>query len=643
MMANEERLALILEANDKATAVLQKVRKEIEDTSNAAGKGGKSVRGLGDETDRLSDTKLLKGARAMGSIAHAAEAAKFGTREMSRAAGELAETLALASGNAKFAGWAIMLNAAVVAGGALVSVLQQAMYAQAPTEDQIKRIGKLTKDRADQQLAGIDKVHNAALKAMETERSNWDLLWNGTGKKDFVHNLVDVTGLSSAARREAERTGKLKELIVGQDVDKSAAENIRLIALGDQTRELVKQRDIGNALGDVQLRAVHHQASSLELSRAEALAAKRNADLQTEAMFRHRDEDGKLHVLTAAELKMRSELLGVNERAFGDAVKLAKAKYDEQIKETAFNQDQSAWYARRRLAQSDYQTSLDAIRQQNEQQIHAIQISEKLEEDKTAEISRATDLYSLQLQLLEQQHELQTRMLRAQNNVDASGSSLIGPGNLVEQHNAKLAFIEEERLAAIKRGEDETEANRKAYNDRRALIRSEIDQTRQGYKTIEDALLSSHSRQLKAIGYAMQAFRRLEIGAEASMAAVESARAFGKVPGYLAAGQIGAAALSAASGVQLAAAAALGFREALGGGGGGASGGGSGSASSGVGTFEPRSSGTGNGGTTINLYQKDPFGRDQIKQTLFFLQRAGVTKTAAAEITPSSGLVGRAA
>jgi hypothetical protein len=42
MMANEERLALILEANDKASAIIQKVRKEIEATDGAAGKGGKA-------------------------------------------------------------------------------------------------------------------------------------------------------------------------------------------------------------------------------------------------------------------------------------------------------------------------------------------------------------------------------------------------------------------------------------------------------------------------------------------------------------------------------------------------------------------------------------------------------------------------
>jgi hypothetical protein len=69
MMANEERLALILEANDKASAILQKVRKEIEATDNAAGKGRKGTSELGNEFDKLSDGKLVKSARAMSSIA----------------------------------------------------------------------------------------------------------------------------------------------------------------------------------------------------------------------------------------------------------------------------------------------------------------------------------------------------------------------------------------------------------------------------------------------------------------------------------------------------------------------------------------------------------------------------------------------
>jgi hypothetical protein len=43
----------------------------------------------------------------MSSIAYAAEEAKLGGREAARSMGELAENLAIASGNAQFAGWAI--------------------------------------------------------------------------------------------------------------------------------------------------------------------------------------------------------------------------------------------------------------------------------------------------------------------------------------------------------------------------------------------------------------------------------------------------------------------------------------------------------------------------------------------------------
>jgi hypothetical protein len=44
-----------------------------------------------DEIDKLSDGKLVKSARAMSSVAYAAEEAKLGGREAARAMGELAK------------------------------------------------------------------------------------------------------------------------------------------------------------------------------------------------------------------------------------------------------------------------------------------------------------------------------------------------------------------------------------------------------------------------------------------------------------------------------------------------------------------------------------------------------------------------
>src|SRR3954469_19368581 len=160
MMANEERLALILEANDKATAVLQKVRKEIEATDNAAGKGRKGTSELGNEFDKLSDGKLVKSARAMSSIAYAAEEAKLGGREAARSMGELAENLAIASGNAQFAGWAIGINAAIIAMVTFVGLLRDSAEQTKPTELFIRRLSHLTADQAQSEIAGLKTVRD---------------------------------------------------------------------------------------------------------------------------------------------------------------------------------------------------------------------------------------------------------------------------------------------------------------------------------------------------------------------------------------------------------------------------------------------------------------------------------------------------
>jgi hypothetical protein len=59
---------------------------------------------------------------------------------------------------------------------------------------------------------------------------------------------------------------------------------------------------------------------------------------------------------------------------------------------------------------------------------------------------------------------------------------------------------------------------------KRKLLRDTIDQAKQNYKTVEDVLLASNSRQVKAVGHAVQTIRRLEIGVEGSKAAVKALR-----------------------------------------------------------------------------------------------------------------------
>jgi hypothetical protein len=89
----------------------------------------------------------------------------------------------------------------------------------------------------------------------------------------------------------------------------------------------------------------------------------------------------------------------------------------------------------------------------------------------------------------------------------------------------------------------------------------------------------------------------------------------------------GVAALAIAAGRRLAAMAGTG--------GGGA--GGAGSAGGGGGTFTPSPSATSGGGTTINLYTRNPYGEDAIAETLYYTNRASVLKKPALQIPPTQG------
>jgi hypothetical protein len=278
MMANEERLALILEANDKATAVLQKVRKEIEATDNAAGKGRKGTSELGNEFDKLSDGKLVKSARAMSSIAYAAEEAKLGGREAARSMGELAENLAIASGNAQFAGWAIGINAAIIAMVTFVGLLRDSAEQTKPTELFIRRLSHLTADQAQSEIAGLRTVRDNLIEqtAKEADAGYFTRL-----KRMFTANLATKEGRAVARQGGVDfekmdhTNANFEELQRKALLELNEGERKRVLALQDQTLEMAKQKNTELELGRVRILSIHHQASSLELSRAEALAPRR--------------------------------------------------------------------------------------------------------------------------------------------------------------------------------------------------------------------------------------------------------------------------------------------------------------------------------------------------------------------------------
>jgi len=94
-----------------------------------------------------------------------------------------------------------------------------------------------------------------------------------------------------------------------------------------------------------------------------------------------------------------------------------------------------------------------------------------------------------------------------------------------------------------------------------------------------------------------------------------------------------------------AAAAIVAAHEVAGWAGGSSSGGSSGSAggagsggSQGGGTFEPRTGAQGAGSVTINLITRNPYGRDQVQQVMWEINRAGILNRPPVEIPPTTGI-----
>lgn len=190
-----------------------------------------------------------------------------------------------------------------------------------------------------------------------------------------------------------------------------------------------------------------------------------------------------------------------------------------------------------------------------------------------------------------------------------------------EAYDARRAQIELERDAEIQATGDVAAAKERAElrlrQLRREVYRSAIDDLGR----LAGATSDSNNKRTRAVEETAKALRRVMIGAEAALASVEAARAWGKSFSRAAAGDLRGAALEAAAAVQLTAAAALGFRESFGGGG---SGGGSGGGGPALSSRDPRESPT---NVTVVIQTVNPFSKEVLGETVFQLNRAGTLKT----------------
>lgn len=643
MPTPEERLAIVLEATDKATAILQKVRKEIEVTNDATSKGGKGANEAGDSFHKLGESspRIRQLGREMSGVAFAINEARLGSKgavlEVASLAGTAAET------SVAFAAWAPLIGGAVALLGTALAIAQD----HKREEEQLANFRDHVQGKSLEYTRQIvQETRNAKERTLKLiDESQVSLLQKAVGYVDLLTGHVSTSSVLTAAQAgsvdELEQQAKEEELATKALVEKERAERIRLLTLHDQTTELARQRATANATAREQLELVRERASTLDVELAGAKASLETQNQSVVAMFRRRDESGKIVALTAQEVADRGRLLGLNRQAYQLAVATAQERAAQRVIDARFDiQARTAAVVMETQLQRAQKTTIDQQRlaadTAYQKESDANKRSGLAAADRERQEERIFALYQAQIALIDAIAERTQRMAHADRLANSS--------DVTERFRGRMEQIEEEKKAQVSAGVSKAEAEATAAQKQRQLKSQLFHEELANLKTIEDATLSSHNRTVRAVGLAANTLRRLQIGAEASLALVESARAFAKVPGYLASGAIGSAALSAASGVQLAAAAALGFRESLGGGGGGAAGGGS---ASGAGTtFQP----TGNTGTsqplTINLYTLHGSDPTLVQSIAYELQKGELLKRPALATPPAVNLgasVGRAA
>lgn len=457
-------------------------------------------------------------------------------------------------------------------------------------------------------LTGLAAAAGNVAQGMSIMSTNAKFAASAAGIGALAAAVAVLIGLAIEAKR------KLQEIPDGA-INAGTAEriqNLRTVAAVEQQIALTRAQADAARSSVGRFAGRDENAAKLKLSadlnaKAEALE-KRAVEIRREVAEKGRDDREKA---LSDEKQQRDRQMALNEAADKQLLQLTNSSYDmaERLSFTA----QEA--GRRRIERE----SAD-----REREIGLLKVDE---DRKTALLVASRRERDDQLRALDDQI--------AQKRAQASGE-LGSLGGLVERTNSRIAEIERERDASIKAGVDGVTAAEIAERKKRALYRQTAVAAAADAKTLVDVLLASGSQQVRAVGHAADAVRRVLIGAQAAHAAVEAAIEGGKALGSAASGDLRGAALHGAAALQLAAAAALGAQEALGGGRGASAAGGGGGGVGDQGTFQPRD-GNGGGGQTIVIQTIDPYSPGKIAEVAYHLGRGQILKRPI-PIAPTLGL-----
>lgn len=524
-------------------------------------------------------------ANALAMLSNAAINGQGSAQGMMVAVGGLTTGLAALSTSARVAasatGIGALITLAATVGYALYKMGDQAKA----SKTEIERLNAYSAETIGTFVDDMRKENDRLMGEVGKRRSIIDMLTNtkandpGTGYWGTqINQIRDLLGYSDEATRKLAKNREILEAATHKAVELESRERIRLITQRDQIEATIRANEL--ELAGANLRAgitgTLEHANRLELEGAQL----RNGTLNT-----YRQQQIEL----ATSLNIEKD----------------------RIKEMFKYRDEHG---------------------------HIVGLTQEQEAEQTKLLHLADELTAAKRAQLAVELELTDAAFRRQTDITAAAVGL-GGNDVKAQMDAKEAQIRAEGELDIAHGRNRIDVERsvqaKIVELRRATMKAAADDA----KTIVGVLLESGSRQVKAIGHAADAVRRVQIGAQAAHAAVESAIEFGKAIGSAASFDFRGAALHAASGLALAKAAALGAKESLGGGGAGASGGsGGGGGADPNGAFRPRTGTEGQGNLVINLLTQDPYGATKIQQVMYELNRAEVLGRPPVAIPPTTGI-----
>lgn len=538
-VSGDDRIALIIEAEDRASAAVKNLLTTLESgTQRATRAQNEHNRAL----DRIPDRKLKSAAAGVIQIADAALVGTNRGLAMANAFGNVAEMMALVTRNARFAAWASGIGVAIQAAVGLLLIFQ--------------RIGdeqrKIEQRRFDRMLGRLD-IHELARtqRMLEMQRDT----------------------LREMERPLAETFAWLDKLHIG-------------------------------------FRAVFGLGVARELKLAE----------ERIKQFNQRAEDLR-EDFVAAEARRQRELNRDLASELRDTTATAYGAFLEQ-----FSTEHQA-----RLQEIEHRrvTQLDQVRQRYKEILDLRGHEQGLTKEQQA-------TYDAIVAMIEKEANLRTKILETQKSLlDAERARTI---HLESEHagerlEGRLREIEAERDAIFRAEGYNAQAAEIAEMRKRKARREAYREAIGSLKTIEDVMVASGSRQVKAIGHVAGSIRRILIGAEGARSAVAALREGAEAFGALARGDFRGAALHGISALEHAKAAALAAQESLGG---GRTAGAAGGAGGGP-TFEPNRP-QGQGAQTIILQTVDPFSNAVISQVAWELERGGQLKRPVVPLPPTTGI-----